>query len=121
MAILTIRGAITLEDNTKDEILDNTRLLLETIIEENNLNLKDIIQISFTATKDITAAYPAIAAREIGLTHAALMCMQEMDVEGSLTKCIRVAVMLDDVKNTQYTAKHQYLKGAHILRPDLIK
>ncbi len=69
-------------------------------------------------TKDLDAVYPAVAAREIGITEAALMCTQELYVVGSLKKCIRCAVLCD-VNKKQKQANHIYLQNAKVLRPDL--
>lgn len=114
-----IRGAITIEDNSKEQIYNNTRIMLEQIINENNINIENITSILFTATNDIDAAYPAVAARELGIVDSALMCLQEMHVEGSLRLCIRAMVSIEGDK-TQKEAKHVYLKGATKLRPDII-
>ncbi len=119
MSIINIRGAITAE-NTKDDILDKTEKMLISIIDENGLKIDDILSILFTATKDLDKVYPAVAARRIGITRAALMCMQEMYVEGSLEKCIRVMVTVKSEKE-QKEANHVYLGEAERLRPDLKK
>ncbi len=113
-----IRGAITADKNEKNEILKKTRTLLEEIIRENSIVKEDILSILFTATRDLDAVYPAVAAREIGLTEAALMCVQEMYVQGSLEKCIRVMVTAASNKK-QCEAVHVYREKAEILRPDL--
>lgn len=115
--IKCIRGAITVERNTREDILDATKVMLLDIIKNNNLDLAQIISIYFTATKDLDAAYPAVAAREIGICDAALMCVQEMYVQGSLKMCIRanVTAMLSD----EHIIRHSYLRGAARLRPDL--
>lgn len=118
MGMICIRGATTAENNTKDEILNKTKAMLEKILLENNLNTEDIYSVLFTATKDLTKAYPAVAARQIGLTDCALMCFQEMDVEASLAMCIRVMVSAES-PFPQKLAKHSYLEGAKSLRPDL--
>lgn len=114
-----IRGAITVECNTKQEIIEGAKQLVADILQVNKLSNDDVIQILFTATQDLDQAYPAIGARELGLTDAALMCMQEMAVEGSLQKCIRVAVMCQGTLD-QKSVKHCYLKEAQKLRPDLL-
>ncbi|MGL4345519.1 MAG: chorismate mutase [Cellulosilyticaceae bacterium] len=119
MNCFVIRGAITVEANTKDQIIQGAKELLTEILRVNDLEQEQIIQISFTATKDLDQAYPAIGARELGITDAALMCMQEMWVEGSLRQCIRVALMCQGTL-TQKTVKHCYLKEAQKLRPDLL-
>lgn len=116
--MISIRGATTVELDTKEEVLKETEIMLKEIIEKNQLDIKDIISIIFTATKDISSVYPAVAARNLGLTKASLMCVQEMYVEGSLEKCIRVSVSAES-KKSQVDVKHVYLKGAESLRPDL--
>jgi cytidylate kinase len=120
MYVGCVRGAITIEENTREQVLENTKVLLNEIIKINNIDVKDIISITFTATKDIDAAYPAVGAREIGIVDAALVCFQEMYVVGSLKMCIRAMVMLNSDK-PQSELKHAYLKGAQVLRPDLVK
>ncbi|QIB26052.1 chorismate mutase [Caloranaerobacter azorensis] len=118
MCIVTIRGAITVNNNTREDIIKYTKKLLEEIIKQNNINKSNIISILFSATKDLNKAYPAIAARELGLNNCGLMCFQEMDVENSLNKCIRVLVFLKSNLN-QIDVKHIYLEKASVLRPDL--
>lgn len=115
----SIRGAITIADDTEEQIRENTVLMLKTILCENNISINDCSSIIFTATKDITKAYPAKYAREIGFTSCSLMCFQEMFVEHSLEKCIRVMLNIN-LDSMEFKAKHIYLKGAKVLRPDLI-
>ncbi|MBV1757232.1 MAG: chorismate mutase [Dethiosulfatibacter sp.] len=115
----TIRGAITIKNNSETEIRTNTIILLEEILSVNNITASEVESIIFTATKDITRAYPAKFAREIGFENATLMCMQEMNVEGSLPLCIRVLMFINQSELTNPT--HVYLKGAEKLRPDLKK
>ncbi len=120
MSYCSIRGAITVEENSRECILENTKILLNEIIKSNNLNTEDIISVIFTATKDIDAVYPAVAAREIGIVSAGLMCAQEMYVKDSLKMCIRILVNLNyDLK--QKDVRHIYMKDAVKLRPDLVK
>ncbi len=114
-----IRGAITIEENTKECIWSNTELMLSEIIKRNSLSAEDIISVVFTATRDIDAAYPAVALRKMGITEASLICMQEMYVKGSLEMCIRVMVTVNTDK-AQRDMEHVYLKGAVVLRPDLV-
>ncbi len=121
MSIVSIRGAITVEHNDKVEMLEATKELLTAIIEANQINLDEISAIYFTATKDLDAVYPAVAAREIGIVESALMCFQEMYVQNSLKMCIRIAMQVEKDELTRKNAKHQYLKGAKVLRPDLAK
>ena len=113
----SIRGAITVNSNTVEDIRSNTIELLERIIEKNNIDVEDCVNIIFTATKDITKAYPARFAREIGFDECPLMCFQEMQVDNSLNLCIRVMVTINYEGN--FSPKHVYLKGAKVLRPDI--
>ena len=120
MAYRCIRGAITVDNDCRDDILQATKELLSEILECNALTHDDLVSILFSATGDITAVYPAVAARELGLTQAGLMCFQEMYVENSLKKCIRVMVQIDSGR-AQSTMQHVYLRGAAKLRPDLVQ
>lgn len=121
MSIVSIRGAITIEHNEKEAILAGTKEMLQAILTENNITQDEIIQIHFSSTRDLDAVYPAVAARELNIVQASLMCFQEMYVEGSLKKCIRVGMLIEKEGLTKQNVKHQYLKGASVLRPDLIK
>ena len=113
-----IRGATTAE-NTSDSIIGNTKCLLEEILAANNLEINQVISVLFTCTKDLNAVYPAVAARELGMMQASLMCVQEADVVDSLPQCIRIQIMADmDV--AQKDVRHVYLKETRSLRPDLI-
>lgn len=116
--MISVRGAITVDSNTKENIINDTKILLKDILKRNNINIEEIISIVFSATKDLTAAYPAIGARELGIVNASLMCVSEMYVEKSLDKCIRIMVSVNQAKS-QKEVKHVYLKGAQKLRPDL--
>ncbi|MDR2940574.1 MAG: chorismate mutase [Clostridiales bacterium] len=115
--MFALRGATTVTEDTKEMVLHETKILLNEIINKNSLNQEDIISIIFTATKDLKSVYPAVAARELGLVDIGLMCMQEMYVEGSLGKCIRVLMYIN--KNDK--PHHVYLNGSKKLRPDLCK
>lgn len=120
MATRCIRGAVTVDKDTREEVLAKTEQMLTEIIRRNNLKNEDISSIVFTATNDVKSAYPAVAARNIGVVDAALMCVQEMYVEGSLRMCIRAMVSIESDR-TQDEMAHVYLGGAEVLRPDLVK
>ena len=119
-----IRGAITVEHNRVEEILEATRTLLQAIVEKNGVLVdniaKDLVSVIFTTTKDLDVVYPAVAAREMGWTNVPLLCMQEMDVDGSLGRCIRVLIHWN-TELEQSEMQHIYLEGARLLRPDLVK
>ena len=117
--MIGIRGATTIENDNEEEIIKNTIDLLKEIISANSLNNEKVTAIFFSSTKDITAAYPAKAARHMGLTDVPLMCSQEMHVEGSLQKCIRLCLFYDG-EISKKDIKHIYLNNAKQLRPDLV-
>ncbi len=119
MNLVSIRGAITVENNNKKDIIQATKELLASIEKENNLKKENVVSILFSSTKDLDAEYPAKAARMLGYTQCGLMCFNEMYVKGSLSKCIRVMILYQDPVIEQKQVKHIYLKGAKILRPDL--
>jgi chorismate mutase len=118
MYVRAVRGATTVENNTSEEIINETINLLNTIIEKNQINKDYIISAIFSLTNDLNAAFPAAAARKIGWTDIALMCTNEVDVPGSLKKCIRVMVHFNTEKSNS-ELRHVYIKGAKALRPDL--
>lgn len=116
--MIGIRGATTINSNYAEEIIANTVALMEEIIYSNSLERDKIVAIFFSCTKDITAAYPAKAARQMGFTDIPLMCFQEMYVENSLQKCIRLCVFYNkEIDKTN--VRHIYLNDAKQLRPDL--
>jgi chorismate mutase len=112
-----IRGATTVLENRADAILEATQELLEQIIDENDVREEDVASVLFTATPDLDAAYPAVAARRLGWTRTSLICTQEMVVPGSLSRCIRVLVHWN-TDRTIDEIHHVYLREARRLRPD---
>ena len=113
-----IRGAITVPLDLPEDIFSATKTLLYEILEQNKLDIHCVTAVFFSCTRDLTSAYPAQAAREIGFTATSLMCLQEMHVEGSLEKCIRVCMLYNGCIQ-QSEIKHVYLEEAVSLRPDL--
>ena len=112
-----IRGATTADANTREAILQATRELLLLLIEANDLDSADIGSAIFSTTTDLTAEFPAIAARQLGWHDVALMCGHEMSVPGALQSCIRVLIHWNTPKS-QSDIKHVYIRGAQNLRPD---
>lgn len=115
-----IRGATGVRANDASSILAATRELLEQIVAANDLLVKDLVSVIFTATPDLDAAYPARAAREMGWVNTPLLCMQEMAVAGRLNRCIRVLVHWNTNLEPEQI-QHIYLGEARVLRPDLAK
>lgn len=113
-----IRGATTVESNTKDEILSATAELLSAIVQANELQEDDVASVFFSATQDLNAEFPALAARHMGWSHVALTCMEEMYVPGSLPMCVRILMHVNTTKR-QDEVQFVYLRGAKALRPDL--
>ena len=112
-----VRGAITVEANTREAILEGTRELLRTLVTLNGIHESDLASAIFTTTPDLNAEYPAVAARQIGWHEAALMCAHEMSVPHGLPKCIRILLMWNTTRQPN-EIRHAYLKGAQNLRPD---
>ncbi len=112
-----IRGATTVEANTREAILEGTRELLLQIIEANNLRMEEVGSAIFTTTPDLNAEFPALAARQLGWHDVALMCGHEMAVPGALDRCIRILIHWNTPK-LQHEIVHVYIKGAVNLRPE---
>lgn len=116
-----IRGAVTVDANTEQAILDATVDLLTQMARSNEVDADDIAGIFFTASPDLTAAFPAEAARRLtGWTQVPLMCAQEIPVPGALPRCVRVLMLINTTK-TLDEVQHVYLRGAERLRPDLTR
>ncbi len=110
-----IRGAITIKNNTKEDIKSATIELLEKLIKENNIKKENISHAIFTLTNDLNAEFPAKFARlDFGWDNIAMMCFHELDVPNSLEKCLRVLVVVNVEDN--FEPKFVYLKGAEKLR-----
>lgn len=116
--VRAVRGATTVNENDRKEILERTGELLRTLVEKNAISREDIISVIFSVTADLNAAFPAVAARNMGWTDIALMCTNEMDVPGSLRKCIRVMLNFNTEKSNR-ELKYIYLREAEKLRPDI--
>ena len=117
MKLRAIRGAITVDADERDAILQGTEELVSAVMERNHLDAKQIVSCIFTCTPDLTAAFPAEAARNVGLSAVPLLCAQEIAVPGSLERVIRLMVhcYADETRAPQ----HVYLREATGLRRDL--
>ncbi|MCW2278315.1 chorismate mutase [Heliophilum fasciatum] len=113
-----LRGAITIEENSKKAIQQGTRELLLELVDANDLVTEDIASVFFSVTPDLNADFPAYTARELGWLGVPLMCFREIDVPGALPMCIRVLIHVNTGK-AQDEMVHVYLGGATSLRPDL--
>ena len=114
-----IRGATTVDSNSREPILAATRELLAEVVRANDVRKEDIASAYFTTTPDLNAEFPAVAARvDFGWSNVALMCGHEMAVPGSLAMCLRVLLHVN-TDRSQDEINHVYLRGAAALRPDL--
>jgi chorismate mutase len=112
-----IRGAVIAPENSREAILGATRELLEALIAANELRADDIASAIFTTTPDLTAEFPAVAARELGWLDAALMCGHEMTVPGGMQRVVRVLIHWNTTRRADEVV-HVYLGEAAALRPE---
>jgi chorismate mutase len=112
-----VRGATTVERDTSDAIRVGTAELLGQVLSRNGLSPGELVSIIFTATEDLTADFPAVAARDIGLSAVPLICTREIPVVGALGMCIRV--MVHCYAPAERAIRHVYLHHARQLRMDL--
>ena len=115
MALRGIRGAITVANNAKEEIVAATKELLQKLQAANELEINEIASIIFSATGDLNAEFPAVAARELGWNDTPLLCARELEVPGSLAKCVRVLILVN-TEQEQTEIHHIYLRDAVNLR-----
>jgi chorismate mutase len=117
MRLFALRAAITVEHNDADQILAATERLVRELMKRNDLEPDALVSCIFTATEDLDAEFPAVAARRVGLTQVPLLCARELPVPGSLPRVIRALVhyYADD----DHTPQHVYLEDARALRADL--
>jgi chorismate mutase len=116
--VLALRGATTVDENSKAEVDTKTQRLVEEMLERNAIGHDDLVSIIFTATDDITAEFPATAARALGLGDVPLLCARELAIEHGKPLTIRVMMHFygDQPRNELH---HVYLEGARTLRDDL--
>jgi chorismate mutase len=115
--LFALRGATSVEANTAEAILAATETLMGELIARNELEIERIVSCIFTATDDLDAAFPALAARRLGFERVPLLCTRELNVPGSLQSVIRV--LLHYYASADHTARHVYLGEAQSLRADL--
>jgi chorismate mutase len=112
-----IRGAVSVSEDTSEAIRAATAELLGEILGRNGLTADDLVSIIFTSTADLLSDFPAVAAREMGLSMVPLLCTREIPVEGSLPRCVRVLVHCYSPPGIEI--RHAYLGEARQLRMDL--
>lgn len=112
-----VRGAITVDDDSAEAIRTATAEMVGALLERNGLAADALVSMLFTMTPDLRAEFPAVAAREMGLSTVPLLCATEIAVPGSLTRCIRVLVHC--YMPPADAVRHVYLRDARRLRSDL--
>jgi chorismate mutase len=115
-----LRGATTVDENSRDAILKATRQLLALMIRRNEIDPLDVASAIFTVTRDLNAEFPALAARQMGWLDVPLLCGYEVEVPGALMSCVRILIHWNTVKS-QKEIQHVYIHDAVSLRPDLSK
>jgi len=118
VAVRAIRGAIQVEANDRDAILGGASELVAEVLHRNHVDAADLISIIFTATPDLTAEFPAYAARLMGLTDVPLLCTTEIAVPGSMPRVLRLLAHVESGL-ARSDVRHVYLRGAAALRTDL--
>ncbi len=117
MRLHALRGAISVAHNDAQDILDATTELMSTIMERNELDPEHVVSCIFTATNDLNAEFPAVAARALGFENVPLLCAREIAVPRSMPRIIRVLILYHAEEG--HEARHVYLREANALRADL--
>ncbi|MGN6606233.1 MAG: chorismate mutase [Jatrophihabitans sp.] len=118
MAVRAVRGAIQVDADERDLILEGTTELVQEVLRRNEIDPADLISIVFTATPDLKAEFPAYAARLLGLTDVPLLCTTEIAVPGAMPRVLRLLAHVESPKHRD-EIRHVYLRGAAALRTDL--
>ncbi|WP_116245254.1 chorismate mutase [Nocardiopsis sp. FIRDI 009] len=118
MAVRAIRGAVQVDADEREQILEATAELVSEVMRRNGLETDDVISVLFTATPDLTSEFPALAARRTGFVDVPLMCATEIDVPHALPRVVRLmAHVVTDLPRSE--VQHVYLRGAQALRLDI--
>lgn len=120
MTLRGIRGATCLAQNDAAEMREAVHELLHALIERNGLDTEDIVSVILTGTPDLTCAFPAAGARDFGLVDVPLLCAQEMNIDGALERVVRILIHADMI-GPRSQIQHVYLRGAEVLRQDLVQ
>ncbi|MDQ1684157.1 MAG: chorismate mutase [Frankiaceae bacterium] len=118
MAVRAVRGAIQIDADDRDAIIEATAELVRAVLDRNELEAADLISVVFTATPDLTAEFPAYAARAIGITDVPFLCATEIDVPAAMPRVVRLLAHVE-TDRTRDELRHVYLRGAATLRTDL--
>lgn len=118
MSVRAVRGAIQVDADERDQVLEATTELLSAVLDRNTISPDDLISVIFTVTPDIRSEFPAYAARQMGITDVPLLCAREIDVPGAMPRVLRLLAHVEtDLPRADI--RHVYLRGAAGLRTDL--
>jgi len=118
VTIRAVRGAVQVDANERQVILDGTAELVTEVMSRNKLSTDQVVSVIFTATPDLTMEFPALAARSLGFQEVPLLCCTEMSVPGSMPMVVRLMMHIEtEVSRAQI--QHVYLRGAAALRLDI--
>ena len=118
MTVRAVRGAVQIDTDDRDAILEGTAELVTEVMARNELTTDDVISVLFTATPDLTAEFPALAARKIGFHDVPLMCATEINRPGAMPRVIRLMAHIETGR-PRSAIQHVYLRGAVALRLDI--
>jgi chorismate mutase len=118
VAVRAVRGAVQVESDDRAEILEATTELVTEVMARNELSTDDVISVLFTATTDLTAEFPALAARKLGFQEVPLLCASEISVPGAMPRVVRLMMHIETDKSRSQV-QHVYLRGAAALRLDI--
>ncbi len=118
MAVRAVRGAIQVDANERADILAGAAELVTEVMTRNDLSTDDVISVIFTATADLNAEFPALAARQLGFQEIPLLCGTEIDVPGAMPRVVRLMMHVETDK-ARARLQHVYLRGAAALRLDI--
>jgi chorismate mutase len=118
MTVRAIRGAVQIESDEREAILEGTAELVTEVMSRNDLATGDVISVLFTTTPDLTAEFPALAARKIGFHDVPLICAAEIPVPGAMPRVVRLMAHVE-TDRPRSAIQHVYLRGAAALRLDI--
>ena len=118
MAVRAVRGATQVAGNDREAVIEGSAELVRAVLDRNAIEPESLISVIFTATPDLTAEFPAYAARAMGITDVPLLCASEIDVAGAMPRVIRLLAHVE-TDRPRAEVRHVYLHGAAQLRTDL--
>jgi chorismate mutase len=118
VTVRAIRGAIQVDADDRDAILERTAELVTAVMTRNDLAPDDVISVLFTVTPDLTSEFPALAARKLGFHAVPLMCATEIPVKGAMPRVVRLMAHVE-TERARAEIQHVYLRGAVALRQDI--